>query len=460
VLAVALALEGALRAFWPQDSPFLAGFFVEDPVVGMRHVPSRRSHMNSEAGRVPVRINSRGYRGREYPWDAPSGPRIVALGDSFTFGFGVEDDATYPARLEQALASRHVEVINTGLAGMGPDNEARLLAVDGPALRPDLVLVGFFVGNDLVDVLVGDGRMRLEDGLPAVDDALLAAWYRPLRPGSLLPRPLASSPASLGLPVPFKSALRRHSHAYRYLTGQVGRLRLAWQVRGDAAPTAPELTPFHQEAFCLRRYPPEFDLAWTRAKAALGEIKSWCDAHGARLAVIAIPTQSQVEPEAWAAVVRTYGLREEDFDLEKPQRILAAFAAERGIPLIDLLSPLRAARASDGPLYFSRDTHWTPRGHAVAADEILRQLTARKILRGNGTADLSGSKCVIMSNQPACGGHGDTWARGSGLGRILLRPGRQSAVRPSSHHRISPSSRRRKRNPHAERRTPRRSEPG
>ena len=380
MLAVALALEGALRVFWPQDFPFFAGLFVEDPVVGMRHVPHSLSNMNSEAGRVPVRISSRGYRGREYPWEAAAGFRILGLGDSFTFGFGVEEDDTYLARLERALADRHVEVINAGLAGMGPDNEARLLAVDGPGLRPDLVLVGFFVGNDLVDVLVGDGRIRLQDGLPAVDDGLLSTWYRPLRPGRLLARPLARSPASLGLPIPFKSWLRQHSYAYRFLTGQVGRLRLAWQVRGDAAPPAPELTPFHQEAFCLRSYPPEFALAWTRTKAALREIQSWCDAHGARVALIAIPTQSQVEPEAWAAVVRTYGLRDEDFDLEKPQGILAAFAAESDLPLIDLLPTLRAARGTGGPLYFTRDTHWTPRGHAVAADEILRRLGALGLL--------------------------------------------------------------------------------
>jgi hypothetical protein len=383
VLAVALALEGALRAFWPQDIPFFAGLFVEDPVVGMRHIPHTRSQMSSEAGPVPVRINSRGYRGPEYPWDAPGGFRILGLGDSFTFGFGVLEDDTYLARMERALADRHVEVINTGLAGMGPDNEARLLAADGPGLRPDLVLVGFFAGNDLVDALVGDDRMRLQDGLPAVDDGLLAAWYRPLRPGRLLPRPLTSSPSSLGLPLPFKSSLRQHSHAYRFLTGQVGRLRLAWQVRGEAAPPvppAPELTPFHQEAFCLRRYPPEFDLAWTRTEAALGAIKSWCDAHGARLAIIAIPTRSQVEPEAWAAIVRTYRLRDEDFDLEKPQTMLTAFAGRNGIPLIDLLPTLRAARATGGRLYFQRDTHWTPRGLAVAADEIQRRLDALGLL--------------------------------------------------------------------------------
>jgi acetyltransferase AlgX (SGNH hydrolase-like protein) len=382
-VAFLLALEGALRIFWPQDLPFFAGLFGEDPAVGMRHLPLTRSRMASEtSGSVAVRINSRGYRGREYAWDSATGFRILGLGDSFAFGFGVEEDDTYLARVERALADRHVEVINAGLAGMGPDNEARLLAADGPRLHPDLVLLGFFVGNDLMDVLAGPARTQLRDGAPALPEGFLERWYRPLRPGGILPEPLARSSAGLGLPIPFKGFLRRHSHAYRFLSGRVGRLRLMWQGGRGRAP-ASEFSPFQQEAFCLRIYPPEFDEAWRRAKAALGEMKTWCGAHGARLAVVVIPTEAQVYPDRWTEVRRRYNLREEDFDLEKPQRILAAFARDNGIPLIDLLPTLRAARDTGRPLYFRTDIHWTARGHAVAAEEILRRLSDLEMLPGS-----------------------------------------------------------------------------
>lgn len=386
MLAVALALEGALRLFWPQDLPFFSSLFVEDPVVGMRHVPHTRAPMGSETGGpVQVRINSRGYRGREYAWDAPAGFRILGLGDSFAFGFGVEEDDTYLARLERGLSARGAEVINAGLAGMGPDNEARLLAADGPGLRLDLVLVGFYVGNDLMDAVTGVARTRLRNGSPMVPDAILERWYRPLRPGRILPQPLARpAPGGLDLPLPFKDILRKHSHLYRLVTGRVGRLQLAWRGSrsGGATAAAPveEFNPFRQEAFCLKSYPPEFDLAWQKAKDAIGEIKTWCDGHGARLAVVVIPTEAQVYPERWNDVLRRFALRDDDFDLDKPQRILAEHAAASGIPLIDLLPVLRAARDTGGPLYFRRDVHWTPRGHALAADEILRRLDALGLL--------------------------------------------------------------------------------
>jgi hypothetical protein len=385
VLAAALALEGALRVFWPQDLPFFSTLFVQDPVVGMRHRPHTRAPMASgTGGQVTVRINSRGYRGREYPWAKAAGFRLLGLGDSFAFGFGVEEDDTYLARLERALSARHAEVINAGLAGMGPDNEARLLAADGPGLRPDLVLVGFYVGNDLMDAVTGAERTRLRNGAPMVPDAILERWYRPLRPGRILPRPLPRpAPAGLDLPIPFKDALLRHSHLYRLITGRVGRLQQVWRGLGSDAPASvpvDEFSPFQQEAFCLRSYPPEFDVAWTRAQEALALIKAWCDGHRARLALVVIPTEAQVYPERWSDVRGRFGLRDEDFELDKPQRLLAEHAAAAGIALVDLLPALRAARDTGGPLYSRRDIHWTPRGHAVAADEILRQLRASGIL--------------------------------------------------------------------------------
>jgi hypothetical protein len=109
-------------------------------------------------------------------------------------------------------------------------------------------------------------------------------------------------------------------------------------------------------------------------------MKAWCGAHGARLAIVVIPTAAQIYPDRWTEVRRRYDLRQEDFDLEKPQRILASFARDNAIPLIDLLPTLRAARDTGGPLYFRTDIHWTPRGHAVAAAEILRQLRSSKLV--------------------------------------------------------------------------------
>jgi len=60
------------------------------------------------------------------------------------------------------------------------------------------------------------------------------------------------------------------------------------------------------------------------------------------------------------------GTVREDFDLEKPQRILSEFFEREGIPYLDLLPALRES-ASNEDLYFWSDQHWNVAGNALAA---------------------------------------------------------------------------------------------
>jgi len=72
---------------------------------------------------VPVKINSHGFRDVEHPIGKLDGSvRILGLGDSFTFGWGVPEDKGYLKQLEQGLRhvlNRPVETINTGVPGWG-----------------------------------------------------------------------------------------------------------------------------------------------------------------------------------------------------------------------------------------------------------------------------------------------------------------------------------------------------
>jgi hypothetical protein len=95
-----------------------------------------------------VSSNSKGVRGtREYAYEKPPGTtRIVALGDSFTFGEDVEDGQTYAEQLAQNLPG--VEVVNLGVHGYGHDQMLLYLEEEGLRYHPDLVLLGF-VGQDM-----------------------------------------------------------------------------------------------------------------------------------------------------------------------------------------------------------------------------------------------------------------------------------------------------------------------
>ncbi|MFI5348703.1 MAG: hypothetical protein ACHQ2Z_04100 [Elusimicrobiota bacterium] len=72
---------------------------------------------------VVYNTNAHGFRGQDYPEHKDPGVyRIIALGPSFTFGTGVNDDEVYPAVLERMLRARlpgrRFEVLNRSYAGM------------------------------------------------------------------------------------------------------------------------------------------------------------------------------------------------------------------------------------------------------------------------------------------------------------------------------------------------------
>lgn len=124
-------------------------------------------------GRVVHRTNRLGFRGGEFPPPAPGSFRIAFLGDSFTFGEGVEDDETYPERTRRALSERRPRVdvvaLNLGVGGHDTGQSLALLDVFGLPLRPDALVLGYAM-NDVkpplfeVDPATGRYRRRAPDG--------------------------------------------------------------------------------------------------------------------------------------------------------------------------------------------------------------------------------------------------------------------------------------------------------
>lgn len=108
-------------------------------------------------GCISIDTNSLGFRDLEFPVEKPEGSfRILALGDSFTYGSGVQLEDTWPQVLEQELSDRQpgtVEVINGGFAAGShwPPGYVDWLRSDGLAFQPDLVILGLCL-NDMGDV--------------------------------------------------------------------------------------------------------------------------------------------------------------------------------------------------------------------------------------------------------------------------------------------------------------------
>ncbi len=126
---------------------------------------------------VAIRTNTAGLRGGAIGREpTPGRPRILGLGDSVTFGQGVEDHETFLAVAEGELSrrGRAVEVLNAGVPKRDLAQQLRWLEKEGFRLRPSLVLQCFYV-NDLQQTDLGPEVLE-GGGPPAPADF---SWARP-----------------------------------------------------------------------------------------------------------------------------------------------------------------------------------------------------------------------------------------------------------------------------------------
>lgn len=98
----------------------------------------------------PIFINSHGLRDRERTWNKPMGVfRILAVGDSFTFGLGLDIEDTYVKQIEYALKKEglNVDVINGGVIGYNLWQILEYVKNKGIKYEPDIIVYFFFLDD-------------------------------------------------------------------------------------------------------------------------------------------------------------------------------------------------------------------------------------------------------------------------------------------------------------------------
>jgi lysophospholipase L1-like esterase len=326
---------------------FPIGLFESDEAAGYRLTPGFEGVMTAQEYTTPLHINRQGLREeRDVGAKDPARRRILALGDSFTMAYAVPTEHGYVKRLERRLnaGGERFEVLNGGVAGYSTAQELAWLRRTGRALAPDVLLLGFYLGNDVEDALRKPDAIRVRDGY--LTDVTVSGGF---------------------LPQSLRLFLARHSQLYHRLWP------MQRMLRGDTSGSP---------GAHLALYAPETGRlapAWNATRAGIDGIAAEARALGIPLIVLLFPERLQTAPEEWGTLVARYGEAGVEYHIDRPNQVLAALLAERGIPAIDVL-PALTARAAETPLYHRLDGHWTPIGNDVAAEAILQALAAQGTL--------------------------------------------------------------------------------
>lgn len=368
LLAVSLlfcgaALEVGLRVW--QRSEFPRGYYRMDERSGLLSAaPGWRGHQDSEFGRVVLTTNRYGMRGPVLD-PAAAGPRVLLIGDSFIQAARVRDEQTVGRRLAARLPG--AQVMEVGMPGWGQGDELRWLETYGPELRPDLVVVCVFLGNDLaIDNTYPDhlGSSRLT----ATPDGYLVVSGVRKNTGRAEP-----GPARGGFAEWLRDHTTRASLAYLFLRARVARL-LAGAARGE-----PAIPDYYERFLAIHARDETVRAGYYATFFALVErLRAQAEREGWALLVATIPWHVTLDDAAFLAIVDHFGLDREAYERELPFRLLAEGLAARGVAQVDVARAF-SARADPGAAY-GANPHFSPTGHEWLAQALaprVEELVAR-----------------------------------------------------------------------------------
>ena len=129
--------------------------------------------INGDFPNTVVKTNSLGLRNPEITLTKPpSTKRILFIGDSYTMGWGVPEQSAYPRLTEKLLDTESlpfaVQDINAGFTASGPSGYYLYLKQHGLDLSPDIIVIGFYLGNDILARRDVEWVKTDADGLPLV----------------------------------------------------------------------------------------------------------------------------------------------------------------------------------------------------------------------------------------------------------------------------------------------------
>ncbi len=371
ILGPLLLAEALLRAFGPilPGNYDTGAYLTRHPRYGHYHPPNYDGWIKRDEYQVRIQTNSVGQRGREVPVEKPPGVyRILVLGDSFVEAVQVPEHERFIARLQatfDTIKGQKFEVIDGGCGGWGTAQEYLYLREEGMRYAPDLVILAFFVGND-----VANNSLGLELGGRA--DLTLKPYFEPNEHGwPVLIEPRATTPTP---PEQIALTLRERSVLYNLIeTGALQKLSLDDQwARWRDLDAVVELRRQQEDEMFRPTPTAEWEAAWTTTDRLIGMVKGQAAAHGSDFALVAVPTRTQVVESEWRELAGRDRGRRAGLERYLPSKRLSDVAARIEAPILDLLPAFhRAQNRSDAPpLYFRHDQHWTADGHALAADRI------------------------------------------------------------------------------------------
>jgi len=279
--------------------------------------------------------------------------RLLVIGDSF-----MREGKSVDRLLKKSLTPRGVAVRNVAYSGYGPSHYLEKMKTEGTRSKPHVVLLGYYVGNDLVKPRLKKGRDGIFGGVFSKMEAYfyqteLFKRFRDIRfrmSTDYLIKMNSGKWVKAGVdPVFIEKARARKVNA--------------WVI--DLTVRQPT-----RQLDCLLIEKPFARDLWLSVRGQLHEIHGLADKVGARLVIVIFPHTFQVNKNNFDILSRVgNAVDERTLSEQRPQELLREFCEEERVDCLDLLPVFRAHR--DEALFWPEDEHLNSAGIQLAAENIV-----------------------------------------------------------------------------------------
>ena len=394
-----VAAEVLVRTFsvGPKEEKWVGAdkrWYEYDPLYGWRKIPGIATTRVSTKGMNSVffRINSRGFRGPEYPYEKPENEyRILFLGDSFTEGFMLTEEDHFAEIMKRKLnnmkSKMHFEALNSGVAGWGTDQELLFFQNEGKKYKPDLTILMFYQNDLSYNNEPKDWGMYYKPLFKEIDGELVLTNVPVPKPDKVVHYDqLASEGKSV-----FKRSkewLYKNSQLYNLVKERIKSLHTLykWAVRMnlmEKQDADSEILPREYNVWEIKSNE-SVQAAWKITEALIKKLKEETDAVGSELLVFFIPDETGIHQEEWIKLKKKYGFSDDNYSAHLPGIILGEVCKRNGITFEDPteLLKIRAVEMEkeNKRLYDPVDGHWNVYGSRSVGD-ILADFVNEKYLK-------------------------------------------------------------------------------
>lgn len=274
---------------------------------------------------VVYRINDQRFRGEPHEKAKPPGvTRIVILGDSNGFGWGIPEGRQFAALVESGI--QNAQVINLSLSGYGTDQEYLRFVREGVSLQPDVVILQL-TPNDFEEIQYPFFNQKPKPQFVVNDGGALTLVNVPVRAYG----PKAEEFFGNSIPLPFREWFGWHSYAYNYLNEKYYTVKSRFRTTGTAAAQVQPI--FSPRSFML-------------FNAIVRELQHRLD-------------------EASAKGLIVYAAKEIHNNRAQLQV---------GLPVVDVYESFVAAQARGEEPWFKDGYHFNQVGHRIVADALIEAI--------------------------------------------------------------------------------------